>query len=64
VVRPGIILSPSGKADALPSVCAFKRKQIKKNEPVRCVLDTEHDAHEISDTEHDAHEIIPSQSKH
>lgn len=25
-----------------------KRKEIKKAEPVRCVLDTEHDAHEIS----------------
>jgi ParB family chromosome partitioning protein len=37
-----------GEGRRLAQCLRAKRKQIKKSEPIRCVLDTEHDAHEIS----------------
>jgi ParB family chromosome partitioning protein len=37
-----------GEGRRLAQLLRVKRKEIKKNEPIRCVLDTEHDAHEIS----------------
>lgn len=37
-----------GEGRRLAQVLRAKRKEIRKDEPIRCVLDTEHDAHEIS----------------
>jgi ParB family chromosome partitioning protein len=37
-----------GEGRRLAQLLRVKRRQIKKNDLVRCVLDTEHDAHEIS----------------
>ena len=37
-----------GEGRRLAQVLRAKRKEIRKDEPVRCVLDTAHDAHEIS----------------
>jgi len=44
----GNYLVTIGEGRRLAQLLRVKRKQIKKNEPIRCVLDTEHDAHEIS----------------
>lgn len=37
-----------GEGRRLAQMLRAKRKQIRKDEPIRCVRDTEHDAHEIS----------------
>jgi len=44
----GKYLVTIGEGRRLAHMLRAKRKEIKKAEPVRCVLDTEHDAHEIS----------------
>lgn len=44
----GYYLVTIGEGRRLGQLLRVKRKQIKKTEPMRCVLDTEHDAHEIS----------------
>lgn len=44
----GYYLVTIGEGRRLAQCLRAKRKQIKKSEPIRCVLDTEHDAHEIS----------------
>jgi ParB family chromosome partitioning protein len=44
----GHYLVTIGEGRRLAQLLRVKRKEIKKNEPIRCVLDTEHDAHEIS----------------
>jgi ParB family chromosome partitioning protein len=44
----GHYLVTIGEGRRLAQVLRVKRKQIKKGELIRCVLDTEHDAHEIS----------------
>ncbi|MBI2715686.1 MAG: ParB/RepB/Spo0J family partition protein [Rhizobiales bacterium] len=44
----GYYLVTIGEGRRLAQLLRAKRKQIKKTEPMRCVLDTEHDAHEIS----------------
>lgn len=44
----GHYLVTIGEGLRLAQLLRVKRKQIKKTEPIRCVLDTEHDAHEIS----------------
>ncbi len=44
----GHYLVTIGEGRRLAQCLRAKRKQIKKSEPIRCVLDTEHDAHEIS----------------
>jgi ParB family chromosome partitioning protein len=47
--RPtGCYLVTIGEGRRLAQLLRAKRKQIKKTEPVRCVLDTEHNAYEIS----------------
>ncbi len=44
----GHYLVTIGEGRRLAQLLRVKRKQIKKTEPIRCVLDTEHDSHEIS----------------
>lgn len=44
----GSYLVTIGEGRRLAQVLRVKRKEIKKNEPIRCILDTEHDAAEIS----------------
>jgi ParB family chromosome partitioning protein len=44
----GYYLVTIGEGRRLAHLLRAKRKEIKKTEPVRCVLDTEHNAHEIS----------------
>jgi len=44
----GHYLVTIGEGRRLAQLLRVKRKQIKKSEPVRCVLDVAHDAHEIS----------------
>ncbi len=44
----GKYLVTIGEGRRLAHRLRVKRKEIKKTEPVRCVLDTKHDAHEIS----------------
>jgi ParB family chromosome partitioning protein len=44
----GHYLVTIGEGRRLAQLLRAKRKQIKKNAPIRCMLDTEHDAHEIS----------------
>jgi ParB family transcriptional regulator, chromosome partitioning protein len=44
----GSYLVTIGEGRRLAQLLRVKGKQIKKTEPVRCVLDTENDAHEIS----------------
>jgi ParB family chromosome partitioning protein len=44
----GFLLVTIGEGRRLAQLLRAKRKQIKKSEPIRCVLDTAHDAHEIS----------------
>jgi ParB family transcriptional regulator, chromosome partitioning protein len=44
----GSYLVTIGEGRRLAQLLRAKGKQIKKTEPVRCVLDTENDAHEIS----------------
>lgn len=44
----GNYLVTIGEGRRLAQLLRAKRKKIKKTEPIRCVLDTEHDAHEIS----------------
>ena len=45
---PGFISSPSAKAGDWRSCLRVKRKEIKKTEPIRCIIDTANDPHEIS----------------
>jgi ParB family chromosome partitioning protein len=44
----GYYLVTIGEGRRLAHLLRAKRKEIKKNEPVRCVIDTAHNAHEIS----------------
>jgi ParB family chromosome partitioning protein len=44
----GYYLVTIGEGRRLAHLLRAKRKEIKKAEPVRCILDTEHNAHEIS----------------
>ena len=44
----GNYLVTIGEGRRLAQLLRAKHKQIKKTEPIRCMLDTEHDAHEIS----------------
>jgi ParB family transcriptional regulator, chromosome partitioning protein len=44
----GHYLVTIGEGRRLAQLLRAKRRQIKKTELIRCVLDTEHDAHEIS----------------
>lgn len=44
----GHYLVTIGEGRRLAQLLRVKRKQIKKNAPIRCMLDIEHDAHEIS----------------
>jgi ParB family chromosome partitioning protein len=44
----GFYLVTVGEGRRLAHLLRAKRKQIKKSEPIRCVLDTENDPHEIS----------------
>ena len=44
----GIYLVTIGEGRRLAQLLRAKRKQIKKTEPIRCVLDTENDPQEIS----------------
>jgi ParB family transcriptional regulator, chromosome partitioning protein len=44
----GYYLVTIGEGRRLAHLLRAKRKEIKKTEPVRCILDTEHNAHEIS----------------
>jgi ParB family chromosome partitioning protein len=44
----GFYLVTIGEGRRLAQLLRVKRRQIKKTELIRCVLDTEHDAHEIS----------------
>ncbi|MEI9420802.1 ParB/Srx family N-terminal domain-containing protein [Mesorhizobium sp. Cs1299R1N1] len=44
----GFYLVSIGEGRRLAQLLRVKRKQIKKTEPVRCVIDTVNDAHEIS----------------
>lgn len=44
----GHYLVTIGEGRRLAQLLRVKRKQIKKNAPIRCMLDTEHDAYEIS----------------
>lgn len=44
----GFYLVTIGEGRRLAQLLRVKRKQIKKTEPIRCVLDTANDAHEIS----------------
>lgn len=47
-VPTGNYLVTIGEGRRQAQLLRVKRKEIKKTEPVRCVIDTEHDAHEIS----------------
>lgn len=44
----GYYLVTIGEGRRVAQLLRAKRKQIKKSEPIRCVLDVVHDAHEIS----------------
>ena len=44
----GCYLVTIGEGRRLAQLLRAKRREIKKSEPIRCVLDTEHDPHEIS----------------
>lgn len=46
--KTGCYLVTIGEGRRLAQLLRAKRKEIKKTEPIRCVLDTEHDPHEIS----------------
>ena len=45
---PASIPSPSARAGGLAQLLRVKRKEIKKTEPIRCIVDTANDPHEIS----------------
>lgn len=44
----GYYLVNAGEGRRLAQLLRVKRKEIKKNEPIRCLIDTEHSAEEIS----------------
>ena len=46
--QTGSYLVTIGEGRRLAQLLRAKRREIKKTEPIRCVLDTEHDPHEIS----------------
>lgn len=52
----GRYLVSGGEARRLAQLLRVKRKQIPKNHPVPCVIDTEHDAGELSTAENAFHE--------
>ncbi|TWA88911.1 ParB/RepB/Spo0J family partition protein [Bradyrhizobium stylosanthis] len=47
-VATGFYLVTIGEGRRLAQLLRVKRKEIKKTEPIRCVIDTKNDAHEIS----------------
>src|SRR5260370_5508189 len=44
----GFYFAPSGEGGRLAQLPRVKRKEIKKTEPIRCIIDTANDPHEIS----------------
>ncbi|MHC2252822.1 hypothetical protein ACVILK_002514 [Bradyrhizobium embrapense] len=50
----GIICVTIGEGRRLAQLLRVKRKEIRKNEPIRCIVDTANDPHEIS-----VHERLP-----